>query len=209
LGFFETLFFFFVDVIAAGGYWGVFILMGLESMVAPVPSEAVMPFAGYLVAIGKFNMITVIISSGMGSITGSLISYFIGLKGGKPLVLRFGKYLLLDLNHLDATERFFSRYGEKAIFICRFIPVVRHFISIPAGVGKMDLAKFCIYTIVGATIWNAILAFVGLWLGEKWGIVHHYSRYLDLLVVVLAALGIIYLIRRRKRLREGADVPRI
>jgi len=209
VGLFETLFMLFVDIIAAGGYWGVFVLMMLESMVAPVPSEAVMPFAGYLVATGNFNMTPVVISSGLGSIVGSLISYYVGFKGGKPVILRFGKYLLLDVHHLELTERFFARYGDKTIFICRFIPVVRHLVSIPAGIGRMNLTRFSIYTIVGATIWNAILAYAGMWLGEQWSVIHHYSRYLDILVVILGIAVVVYFVRKRLRERQVRVSPEL
>ncbi len=202
MGLFESLFMLFVKVIAVGGYWGVFVLMTLESMVAPVPSEAVMPFAGYLVATGNLDMTLVVVSSGFGSIVGSLVSYYVGFKGGKPVVLKFGKYLLLDIRHLEMTERFFAKYGEKTIFICRFIPVVRHLISVPAGIGKMNIARFSIYTVVGATIWNAILAYAGMWLGEQWSVIHHYSRYLDILVILLGVTAVVYFVRKRLRERQ-------
>jgi membrane protein DedA with SNARE-associated domain len=197
LGLFENLFLLFTKIIETGGYVGVFILMTLESMVAPVPSEAVMPFAGFLVYSNTFSMPWVIIASTIGSIVGSLISYYIGLWGGKPVVLKFGKYLLLDKHHLEITEKFFAKYGEKTIFICRFIPVVRHLISIPAGVGKMNVVKFSMYTVIGAAIWNAILAYLGLWLGEKWSLIHHYSRYLDYIVVVVIIGVVAYWILKR------------
>jgi len=197
LGLFESLFMFFTEIIKTTGYVGVFILMTLESMVAPVPSEGVMPFAGYLVSTGHFTMLGVAIWSGLGSIVGSLLSYYMGYFGGKPVVLKFGKYLLLDKEHLEMTERFFSKYGEKTIFICRFLPVVRHFISIPAGIGKMNLAKFSIYTIVGAVLWNMFLAYLGFWLAERWELVHHYSKYLDYIVAVAAIAFLVYWIRKR------------
>lgn len=202
MGLFEGLFLFFTEIIKTLGYIGVFILMTLESMVAPVPSEGVMPFAGYLVSTGHFSMIGVILWSSIGSIVGSLISYFMGYYGGKPVVLKFGKYLLLDKSHLELTERFFEKYGEKTIFICRFIPAVRHFISIPAGVGKMNLLKFSIYTITGATIWNLFLAYLGFWLAERWELVHHYSRYLDYLVILCSIGFLIYWIRKRIKARK-------
>jgi membrane protein DedA with SNARE-associated domain len=202
LGLFENLFVLFTKIIESGGYIGVFILMTLESMVAPVPSEAVMPFAGFLVTTKVFSMEWVLISSTIGSIIGSLISYYAGYWGGKPIVLKFGKYLLLDKHHLEITEKFFDKYGEKTIFICRFIPVVRHLISIPAGIGKMNLIKFSIYTVAGAAAWNAILAYLGMFLAEKWSVVHHYSRYLDYLVVIALIALIIYWIYKRIKARK-------
>lgn len=167
------------------GYTGLFLLMALESMIAPVPSEIVMPFAGFLVNSGRFTLLGVAIISGLGSVFGSLLSYWIGIFGGRKFILKYGKYLLLDESHLEWTEKFFARYGEKAIFISRFVPVVRHLISIPAGIGKMGIKKFCIYTLVGATIWNVFLAWLGIKLGERWEIIHSYSQQLDYAVIVI------------------------
>lgn len=200
LGIFETLFALITDGISSGGYVGIFLLMALESMIAPVPSEAVMPFAGFLIAKGRFEMIWVVASSGLGSIAGSLISYFMGWKGGKPFVLKFGRYLLLDVHHLEWTERFFGKYGDKTIFICRFIPVVRHLISIPAGLGKMSITRFSFYTIVGATIWNSILMLAGVQLKEQWVLIHHYAQYLDSVIIFGIVVLLIYVIVKRRRL---------
>ena len=171
------------------GYAGIFILMMLESMVAPVPSEAVMPFAGMLISNGEFTFAGVIFFSTLGSIVGSLISYYIGYYGGRPLVEKFGKYLLLDKHHLDITEKYFRKKGDITILICRFIPVVRHLISIPAGMGKMNLIKFSIYTIIGAGMWNAFLTYVGIKLGENWNEVLKYSTVID--IVIVAGLFIV------------------
>jgi membrane protein DedA with SNARE-associated domain len=203
LGLFENLFLFFTDVIRAGGYIGVFVLMTLESMVAPVPSEAVMPFAGFLISTNTFKVEWVIISSSIGSIVGSVISYYVGLWGGKPTVIKFGKYLFLDEHHLEMTENFFSKYGEKTIFFSRFIPVVRHLISIPAGVGKMNFIKFSIYTLIGAAIWNSILTYLGYLLGEKWSLIHHYSRYLDYIVVIIIIFVVVYWVIKRVKIKKN------
>jgi membrane protein DedA with SNARE-associated domain len=191
-------------LIATGGYGGVAFLMMLESMVAPVPSEAVMPFAGFLIYDGKFTFPAVIFFATLGSIMGSLISYYAGAWGGRPFVRKFGKYLLLDEHHLELTERFFSKYGDKTIFVSRFIPIVRHLISIPAGVGRMSIWKFCVYTVIGAAIWNAFLAFVGYHLKDNWLVVRKYGEIADVIVIAGAILLSIYLIyqyrKRRKRL---------
>jgi membrane protein DedA with SNARE-associated domain len=183
------------------GYASVFVLMVMESMVLPIPSEAVMPFAGFLVAGTKFTFALVILFSTSGSIVGSLISYSIGRYGGKPFIDRFGKFLLLDRDDLTATEKFFGKYGEATIFICRFIPVVRHLISIPAGTGRMNLLKFSIYTIAGAGMWNAFLTVCGFYLRKNWETVMHYSRYLDIAVLVLLVLGLAYFIRKHLQRR--------
>jgi membrane protein DedA with SNARE-associated domain len=185
--------------IAAGGYPAVFVLMALESMIAPVPSEAVMPFAGYLVATGRFEMALVALASTLGSLVGSLTSYVMGLKGGRPLVLAWGRYLLLDVGHLEWTEGWFRRHGPWTIFLSRFIPVVRHLISIPAGLARMPLPGFLLYTAAGATLWNLFLAWCGLWLGEHWGLVHDYSRELDIVVVVGLAAALAWHVLRHRR----------
>ncbi|MEM4267095.1 MAG: DedA family protein, partial [Candidatus Nanoarchaeia archaeon] len=150
------------SIISSIGYVGIAILMALESMVTPVPSEIVMPFVGYLIAQGKFTFLTAAIVSAVGCLVGGLISYYIGYYGGRTLVRRVGKYLLLDESHLTWTENWFKKHGEKTIFFSRFIPAVRHVISIPAGTGKMNLAKFSIYTFAGSLIWNSILIYAGI-----------------------------------------------
>ena len=180
-------------------YPGIIILMALESMIFPMPSELVMPFAGFLVAEGKMNMGLVTLFSSLGSIIGSLISYFIGYYGGKTFVLKFGKYLLLEVADLEKTEKWFREKGIKTIFISRFIPVVRHLISIPAGIGKMNLKKFCLYTILGATMWNLFLAYCGYVLGKNWDVIKHYSEYISIIVATILVLAGVYFIYHRLR----------
>ncbi len=181
-----------VAFIAATSYYGVFLLMVLESMIFPVPSEAVMPFAGFLIVDGQFTFAGVIIASTLGSIVGSLLSYAIGFYGGKPFLKRFGKYLLLDSHDLEITERFFAKRGELTIFISRFIPIIRHLISIPAGIGKMNLWKFSIYTIIGAGMWNSFLTYIGFKLKENWAEVMKYSHIVDLVLIVVIGIAFIY-----------------
>ncbi len=191
-------------LIATGGYPIVFVLMGLESMVAPVPSEAVMPFAGFLIESGQFSFGGVVAVSTLGSIAGSLISYYMGAWGGEPFVRRFGRFLLLDMHHLEITKNFFGKYGEKAIFISRFVPVVRHLISIPAGVGRMNLWKFSLYTVIGAGMWNAFLTWVGFVLKENWSVVRHYTEIIDIVVVAGILFVMVYFIYSQvKRIRRG------
>jgi membrane protein DedA with SNARE-associated domain len=180
------------NFIETTGYLGVAVLMMLESMVAPVPSEAVMPFAGMLVHEGRLSWAGVIIFSTLGSIIGSLISYWIGAKGGRPLVEKWGKYLLLDKHDLDVTEKWFARRGEITVFICRFIPVVRHLISIPAGIGKMNLLKFSVYTVIGAAMWNSILTIAGFYLQEKWDVIMKYSHIIDCFIVAALIIVVVY-----------------
>ena len=188
-----------VNTIEFLSYPGIVILMAFESMVIPMPSELVMPFAGFLVAEAKLKMVLVILFSSLGTIIGSLISYYVGYYGGKPFVLKFGRYLLLEVDDLEKTEKWFREKGVKTIFISRFIPVVRHLISIPAGLGRMDVKKFSLYTILGATLWNAFLAWFGYILGKNWDEIRHYSEYISIAVATLLVLGAVYFIYHRLR----------
>ena len=189
--------------ISTGGYFGLFILMALESMIAPVPSEVVMPFAGYLVLQGRFNFWTAVVVSGLGSVFGSLLSYYIGDYLGRPFVLKFGKYLLLEEGHLEWTEKWFKNQGEKTIFISRFVPVVRHLISIPAGIAKMPMQKFLAYTFAGAAIWNLILLYAGFKLGEHWDKIHEFSKELDIIFVIAVLSFFAYFVwKHHKRKNE-------
>jgi len=173
-------------------YAGIFFLMMLESMVVPVPSEFVMPFAGFLVSQGNFNFILVIVASSLGSITGSLIFYYIGKTGGHTLVEKYGKYVLVDTEDIKKTEKWFNKRGELTIFIARLIPVVRHLISLIAGIGKMNVKKFTLYTILGATLWNGILTYLGFILGQHWNEVSQYVEELDIIIVILLIVGCLY-----------------
>ena len=175
----------------AWGYAAGFVLMALESMIAPVPSEAVMPPLGMLVAQGKMSLWGAVAATSAGSLVGSLFSYAVGYWGGKPLVLKFGKYLFLNEQHLAWTDKWFHRHGKGTIFIGRFIPVVRHLISIPAGTGKMPLLPFCAFTLVGATIWNSILLYAGMKLQDHWDIIVHskWRHWIDVGVVGVLVVG--------------------
>jgi|SRR3989338_5921486 len=191
-----------VSGMSASGYWGVFALMALESMIAPIPSEIVMPFAGYLVLQEKLSFFGALLASSLGSIFGSVLSYYLGIYGGRPAALKYGKYLLLDESHLEWTEKWFRKQGEKTIFISRFIPVVRHLISIPAGMARMTMHKFLIYTFLGASIWNLILLYAGFKLGPHWEKIHEYSKQLDIIFIAALVLFAVYFIWRHKNRRK-------
>ena len=186
-----------ISAISSMGYLGIGFLMILESMIFPIPSELVMPFAGFLIAEGKMTFFWVVFSSIIGSLIGSLLSYYIGLKGGKKFLVKYGKYFLLNEEHLFKTEKWFSKKGELTIFIGRFIPIVRHFISIPAGFGRMNLKRFILYTAIGAGIWNSFLMYVGFVLGNNWESISHYSDYLSWgVLIILIILGIYFVVKR-------------
>jgi len=190
-----------VQTISTLGYGGVLLFMAMESMIFPVPSELVMPFAGFLAAQGRFSFWLVILFSSLGSIIGSLISYYIGKYGGEVLVRKYGRYLLLNEYDLQKTHEWFQRKGELTIFTSRFIPVVRHLISIPAGIGEMNVKKFLAYTLIGATLWNTFLTYLGFKLGENWAQVRQYSEYISLpIAVIVVVVGGYFLYRHfRKR----------
>lgn len=182
------------------GYFGAAFLMALESMIFPIPSEAVMPFVGFLVADGKWSIEMAILSTSLGSLIGSLISYSMGHFGGKPFVLTFGKYLLLNTHDLERAENFFNRRGGTlTLFISRFIPVIRHLISIPAGVGKMPVLPFVAATVIGSTMWNSFLLVCGMYLRERWGIIQNYTHQIDIVVVAVMAVAAVMFIRSRMK----------
>ncbi|MGA2765442.1 MAG: DedA family protein [Spirochaetia bacterium] len=191
-------------IIGSIGYGGVFLLMVAESMVLPVPSEAVMPFAGFLVADQALAPVGVVAFATLGSIIGSLIGYAIGRFGGRAFVSRWGRYLLLDERDLAWTDRFFQSRGGVTILVSRFIPIVRHLISIPAGMGRMGLPGFIIFTIVGAGIWNTFLTWCGYSLKRNWSTVMRFSHLIDIaVVVILAALLGLFLVRHLRRRAGG------
>ncbi|ADW16632.1 SNARE associated Golgi protein-related protein [Desulfobulbus propionicus DSM 2032] len=192
-----------VRILETTAYAGAFILMALESMIAPVPSEAVMPFVGFLVTDGKWNLWLALLSTSLGSLAGSLASYWMGYYGGKPVVLKVGKYLLLNPHDLALTERYFNqRQGLLTVFLARFIPVIRHFISIPAGMGKMPLLPFMLVSTIGATLWNGFLLYLGMRLREHWTVVQKYSHQVDIVIIVLAVIGLGWFVRSRLAARK-------
>jgi len=184
-------------------YIGIFLLMTLESMVFPIPSELVMPFAGFLIFSGHFDPWAVMVASSLGSIAGSLLSYGLG-RLGEPVVLRYGRYLLLNVHHLEWTKKFFDRHGGKTIFVSRFIPVVRHLISIPAGLAQMSLVPFLLFTLAGATLWNGFLTYLGVRLKENWWIIQRYTHILDYLIVAGLLAVVAYFFWKLKHSREAA-----
>lgn len=194
-------------IISSFGYVGLFVLMVLESMVVPVPSEFVMPFAGFLVSQGQFGFFQIVLCSSLGSISGSLLSYYIGKRWGYRLIISYGKFFFVDVNDLRKTETWFTKRGELTIFISRLVPVIRHLISLVAGVGKMNVKKFSFYTIMGATIWNTFLAYLGYLLGQHWHEVTKYAEGLSFVIVVLLLVGCFYfiyrhLIRKKSSIKE-------
>jgi membrane protein DedA with SNARE-associated domain len=163
-----TLASFIIAVISAGGYAGIALLMGIESACIPLPSEIIMPFAGYLVHTGQLKLLLVATAGAIGCNLGSIPAYWLGAWGGRPAVERFGRYILLSRHDLDRTEHFFQKFGGITVLIARLLPVVRTFIALPAGIARMPQLRFHIYTFIGSWPWCYALAYVGMKLGDKW-----------------------------------------
>ncbi len=159
---------FIIAVIGGGGYLGLLLLMAVESACVPLPSEVVMPFAGYLVSTGHFSLVLAATAGALGCNLGSIVGYEIGRRGGRPVAERWGRYLLVGPGEIDAADRFFARWGGVAVLIGRLLPVIRSFIAFPAGVARMRLVPFHVYTFLGSWPWCFGLAWVGMTLGDRW-----------------------------------------
>jgi membrane protein DedA with SNARE-associated domain len=157
-----------VAVISTLGYSGIVLLMAIESACIPLPSEIIMPFSGYLVSTGQMNLWVVAFAGAVGCVLGSLVAYWVGMKGGRPLIERYGRYVLVSRHDLDMADRWFEKRGEIIVFVSRMLPAIRTFIAFPAGVARMNLKRFVIYTFAGSFPWCLGLAYVGQKLGEKW-----------------------------------------
>ena len=157
-----------VAVISTLGYSGIVLLMAIESACIPLPSEIIMPFSGYLVSRGEMNLWLVALAGAVGCVLGSLVAYWVGMKGGRPLIEKYGRYLLVSKHDLDMADRWFEKRGEIIVFVSRMLPAIRTFIAFPAGVARMNLKRFIIYTFAGSFPWCLGLAYVGQKLGEKW-----------------------------------------
>jgi len=184
------------------GYVGLFVLIVLESTMVPVPSLLVMPFAGFLASRGDFSLPIILVINSGAALTGSLISYLIGAAGGKPLLEKYGKYVLVRREDLARTEKYFAQHGGWTVFIARFLPVVRHLISIPAGIARMRLPSFLLRTFLGATLWGGGLMVVGYVLGSQWESVARVAKRIDMIiagvvVLTLLALAVRFVARRR------------
>jgi len=159
---------FIVAIISAMGYGGIVLLMAIESACIPLPSEIIMPFSGYLVFTGELNLWGVAIAGAVGCVLGSLVAYWVGMYGGRPFIEKYGRYILLSRHDLDIADRWFAKYGEVIVFVSRLLPAIRTFIAFPAGVARMNLTRFVIYTFAGSLPWCLALAYVGQKLGEQW-----------------------------------------
>jgi membrane protein DedA with SNARE-associated domain len=195
---------FIVAVISHTGYLGIVLLMAIESACIPLPSEVIMPFSGYLVSVGRFRLSWVALAGALGCNAGSLVAYYVGSWGGRPLVEKYGRYLLITRHDLEMADRFFARYGDWAVFLARLLPVIRTFIAFPAGVARMNFARFNLYTFLGSLPWCWALAFAGMKLGERWTTLRAYFHRFDTVIGILIVLGAVWFIHNRWKNRVRA-----
>lgn len=195
-----------VTVISASGYWGIALLMAIESACIPLPSEIIMPFAGYLVSTGRFDLYLAATAGAIGCNLGSIVAYEIGKRGGRPLAERWGKYVLIGPGELDMADRFFNRWGPIAILIGRMLPIIRTFIAFPAGVARMKLIPFHLYTFIGSWPFCFLLAWIGMKLGAAWNSdprLKAFFHQADLAIgLVIVAAGGFYLWHRLRGLKK-------
>jgi len=192
------------DVVRLFGYPGVLLLITLESTLVPIPSEIVMPFAGYMASQGEFSLPVILVINSAGALIGSSVCYWIGVKGGKPFLVKYGKFFLLRQHDIAKTEAFFARHGKKTILIGRFLPVIRHVISIPAGIARMPLRDFLLQTFLGSTLWGGTLIMLGYVVGSNWEAFSKSLAHVDhlialILVLAVVAFGIGFVVRRRRQ----------
>ncbi|MDO8513764.1 MAG: DedA family protein [bacterium] len=187
---------FIIHVIRATGYGGVVGLMAIESANIPLPSEVIMPFSGFLVSRGVMNLWLVGVAGAVGCVIGSSVSYWLGAWGGRPLVEKYGRFIFVSNRDLERADKWFSRYGEWAIFISRLLPVVRTFISLPAGISKMHFKRFIVYTFLGSLPWTLGLAYVGVVLGDNWDSIRSTFHGFDYIIIVAILLAIVWYVMK-------------
>ncbi len=187
---------FITSTISHLGYFGVACLMAIESAAIPLPSEVIMPFAGFLVVSGRFGLFGLALAGAIGSTIGSFITYYLGYHGGIRLIKKYEHYVHVSEGELGITEKFFAKFGAISTFYGRILPVIRTFISIPAGIARVPLGSFLGYAFFGSFIWSYFLAWLGLRLGEHWHDLEIYFRKFDIVIVVLIIFGLIYWLRK-------------
>jgi membrane protein DedA with SNARE-associated domain len=194
---------FITSLISNLGYPGIFGLMILESALVPVPSEIVMPFSGFLVGAGKLNSVAVVLAGSFGNLVGSVLTYYLGAKAGRAFVIKYGRYIFFRQHHLEVTERWFQRYGDRTSFIGRLLPGIRTYVSLPAGIGKMRFGRFVAYTLAGSLLWNTMLTYIGIRLGDSWNKIQNYSVYLDIAAAIAVIAFVIWFIRNSRKTAES------
>lgn len=180
-----------VSQISALGYAGVVAMMTIESACIPLPSEIIMPFSGYLVHTGRFNLHLASLAGALGCAIGSVIAYYLGMYGGRPFLERYGRYVFIRKGDIDRADRLFDKYGEPIVFVSRLLPVIRTFISFPAGVSRMRFGRFLVYSFVGSVPWCYFLAYIGMVLGRNWNSIRTYFHGVDIVIGVLLGIAIL------------------
>ena len=193
-----------VATISSWGYLGIVLLMAIESACIPLPSEIIMPFSGYLVFTGRFDLVLVATAGAIGSNIGSTVAYMVGYHGGRPLVEKWGSYVLISSRDLALVDRFFARFGSITVLISRLLPVIRTFIALPAGIARMSQPKFQIYTFLGSWPWCYALAYIGMRLGEQWdrdAELRDFMHRFDAVIVAALVIALVWYVRRHWRHR--------
>ncbi|HKE59433.1 MAG TPA: DedA family protein [Pyrinomonadaceae bacterium] len=193
---------FIIATISALGYSGIVLLMAIESACIPLPSEIIMPFSGYLVSTGELSLWGVAFAGAVGCVLGSLVAYWVGMYGGRPLIEKYGRYILLSRHDLDIADRWFAKRGEIIVFVSRLLPAIRTFIAFPAGVARMNLTKFIIYTFAGSLPWCLGLAYVGQKLGEQWNkddTLKTWFHRFDFVIGIIGVVLVVWWVRRHIR----------
>lgn len=189
----------FLEFIATWGYLAIALLMALENACIPIPSELILGFAGYLVSIGQINFAEAVVAGIIGGMLGSIVTFYIGYWGGRPFINKYGKYFFMKKSHIDTAQRWFDKYGVKAVFFSRMLPVVRTFISLPAGFAGIDIKKFIIFTFAGTLPWTVLIIYIGKALGNNWqqmlAIGHEFSIAISAIIVLV----ILYLYLRHRK----------
>ncbi|MDQ1284362.1 MAG: Alkaline phosphatase [Patescibacteria group bacterium] len=194
---------FIIASISLLGYSGVALMMAIESACIPLPSEIIMPFSGYLVSTGEFTLWGVALAGAIGCVIGSVAAYWVGYYGGRPMAEKYGKYVLVTHHDLDIADNFFNKYGNWAVFFSRMMPVVRTFISLPAGIARMNFWQFVAYTFLGSLPFCYLLAYIGKKLGDNWNTLGVYFHKFDIIIGVVILAGLVWFIKRHLNIKNN------
>lgn len=192
--------------IDAWGYWGLIIGMALESACIPIPSEIILPYGGYMVSRGILGYWQAVVAGTLGGAIGSSLAYWVGSIGGRPFIMRYGRYFLINTRDMQVADRWFIRYGHQVVFWARLLPVIRTFISLPAGISRMDFRRFLLYTILGSFPWSIIFVYLGFKLGQNWNQVRKMFEEFDIIILsALVALMVVYIAVKIRQSRSGSS----
>jgi membrane protein DedA with SNARE-associated domain len=191
-----------ISLISSFGYSGIFFAMALESACIPFPSEIIMPFSGFVVSKGELDLWGITLAGALGNLFGSVVAYVVGLKGGRPFLEKYGKYMLLSQKKLDLADNWFEKHGDRAVLISRLLPVIRTYISLPAGIARMEFGKFALYTFAGSLPWCFALGYLGVLLGPKWDSLKIWFHILDAAIILSIVCTLIYVFMRYRNSKD-------